>query len=152
MPSALAAVECVPRACGDTGKWNLLVSASISPAVLRSVAERGDHPHCVSQCVPSWGAWSVGAAGDRRALPGLWARPCLQQPSILSHTDPGFQLCHRKMLPEGGWQLASQQRSPSLLLQQRCFHLIFLNIDLFCIFIQNKQSFQLIFLLRVFFK
>lgn len=71
MPSAVAAEEHVPRARGDAGKWNLLVSARISRAILRSVAERGDRPRCVAQCVHSWGAWSVGAAGGRRALPGL---------------------------------------------------------------------------------
>lgn len=138
MPSAVAAVEHVPRVCGDAGRWNLPVSARVSHAILRSVAGRDHHPHCVEQCVHSWGAWSVGAAQGRGALLGLWSRPCLQQPSILSHIDPGFQLCYGKMLPEEGWQLASQQCSLSLFLQQRCFQLIFLDIDLFCIFMQNK--------------
>lgn len=103
----------------------LLLGEIIIPTVLNSVLH-------------SWGAWSVGAAQGRGALLGLWSRPCLQQPSILSHIDPGFQLCYRKMLPEEGWQLASQQCSLSLFLQQRCFQLIFLDIDLFCIFMQNK--------------
>lgn len=73
MPLAVAAVEHVPRACGDAGKWNLLTSARISHALLRSVADRGDHPHCVAQCVHSWGGclgWggSWGQKGITRTL------------------------------------------------------------------------------------
>lgn len=79
MPSAVAAVEPVFRACGDAGKQNFPMSARISHPILRSVAESGDHPlwsRCCAVC-HSWGAWSVGAAGSKRALPGFWSRPCL---------------------------------------------------------------------------
>lgn len=70
MPSAVAAVEHVPRACGDAGKWNLAVSARICHAILRSVAGR-DHPHCAAQCVflgcPECGG-SSGQKGIARSL------------------------------------------------------------------------------------
>lgn len=85
MPSAVAAVEHVPRVCGDAGRWNLPVSARVSHAILGSVAGRDHHPHCVEQCVAFLGCLECGGSSGQRGIAGSLVQTLL---TAAFHPEP----------------------------------------------------------------
>lgn len=145
MSATAAGGNRVPRAPGV--HWEHRMFPQQQPGLLRPVSGRGDPPRCVRYHVCAAGAQALwgcdpGAEGHCWASGPDPASSSLLQALDPNPIDPGFQLCHSGRAASAGIPV---MLSFPHLLQQRCFQLLFVNIDFFSIFTQNEEPFHFIF-------